>query len=338
MSTLSEITYTTRKILKILSFATLLLLGVFILYKIGNIIRMTYFPPPPPPPNEGFGKLPKPDFIVTSEKLNYTLNTKTGFLPDFGTRVEVYKIKKRNPELFSLIIARNNLAKVGFVKNEEKINDILYQWSTQDESVNIKYNILSRNFAIEPVASSGAVQRGWSTDPKDTVFGFLKTIEADLSDIDTEKTRVLYLKTDADTQDFIPARQNDSNFAAVSLFQKQINNLDIVYPYYSESTMRFLVKNGDKPQIVQANFVHQVPDENYHSSYGLISTQEAFENLKNGNAQIFNKGKKTNIEITDIKLSYYLSEKEQDYLLPVFEFLGRDFRAFVVALTPSSFK
>ncbi len=116
--------------------------------------------------------------------------------------------------------------------------------------------------------------------------------------------------------------------------------LPIMYPHPPYSTMSFLVGSGQgDARVVSADFVHQeiqlpAKDEE-EATYPLKAAQTAFKELKDGNAYIaaYN-GADTQILIKDVYLAYYLGEKEQSYLMPVYVFEGENgFFAYVSAVS-----
>ena len=88
----------------------------------------------------------------------------------------------------------------------------------------------------------------------------------------------------------------------------------------------------DQPEVVEANFIHQIPSDEY-STYPIKTSNLAFEELKKNKAYIASSPQNGKISIKNITLGYYIGEKEQDYLVPIIVFEGNGFEAFVSAVT-----
>lgn len=310
-------------------------------------------PPLPPTAEETFGFLPEVTFPTYNQPLTYSLNTVTGTLPVFPDRIKVYKIVKKDPQLLDLKNAREKLSHVGFFGSETKIQETLYQWSTVIEPQTfILYNIITNAFQIHSNILDNpqlleAKRLPKDQDAQDVALSFLRSVDESTKGFDLTKTKYTYFNIQ-DKKLLQVDAFNEAQVIKVDLYQKLVNNLEIFYPnYLNESIIKFwIASNKYLPIIVYANFRHQETDETnplFSSTYLIKSTAEAFQDLKNGNAYIFNPTNKQNIEITDISLGYYVDNRivqqpEQDYLIPIMVFKGRDFKAYVHALFDSRFK
>lgn len=120
------------------------------------------------------------------------------------------------------------------------------------------------------------------------------------------------------------------------VLQRTHMQLPVLYPRPPYSTMSFWIGSGDsQARVVQSKFIHQqieTPEE--EATYALKTAEEAFEELKNGQAYIaaYN-GADTQILIEDVYLAYYLGEEQQQYLMPIYVFEGQDgFFAYASAI------
>ena len=290
---------------------------------------------------EKFGKLPRVSFPAQKiENINYRINTLSGDLPNFPDRINVYKVKKKNPSIIALQTVRENLKSQGFSENEVKINDSLYQWTSNNQVV-IQYNIfndyfkINSNFLVNPSSPpEGAGAK------KDRTFNasidFLQGLGLETSDFAENESDIAYLKITNGTLT-VAENQNDAQFVRVDLFQKNIDkDYKIYYPTAKNSTTYFIFKNDSSPsKIVAGKYQHLLPDDS--STYPIITAELAFEELKKGNVLVFNdiQGKDT-IDITDISLGYYAGEENQQYFLPIIVFKGNAFKAYVQAISETS--
>lgn len=342
MLTLAQATKETRTLLKFGGIIVGAIFLIIILFNFSSSIRSTFFPPPPPPPEQKFGKLPKVDFPTSENlKINYRLNTITGTLPAFPDRLKVYSIKKPEPNLLNLQNVRNNLKNVNFTTGETELSETVFKWTNTTTPIRtINYDILSNNFDI---SSDYLNNNSFSTEnlPLDKqaqsfVINFLTNSGENLDDIDRENASISYFKILNNNLVRVNNPQ-EAQTVKVDVIQKAIDQLNIFYPEFEGSTMSFLIgSDGSQPIIFQAHFKHQPINTNSSSTYPIITSQQALEQLKQGKAYIFNPEKKQNVEITDIYLGYYLGEKDQEYLMPIVIFKGKNFQAYVQAIPDSS--
>lgn len=353
MISLVQATELTREFLKKSSIVCGVLLSLFIIYQIGLFIYKVFIPPPPAPAEEKFGLLPPVKFPSPLQSISYTLNTPTGRLPTFVDRMKVYKIKQRGAQLLDLNNIRGRLQGAGFTKNELKQSEIIYQWTsiTQPETF-IRLNIVSNAFEIhsnfynDPYVLANIRFPKTNTAIQNTALTLLSSIGENISSFDLAKTNYTYFKL-VDGKLIQVDALNDAKIAKVDLYQKSIDKLSINYPSFNnESIDRFWIGSSrNYPIIVYGNFRHQetdITDPSYSSMYLMKNSSQAFSDLKSGKAFVFNPSNRTNVEITDVSMGYYIGELdlsvlEQEYIIPIFIFTGRDFKAYVHALPDSKF-
>jgi hypothetical protein len=124
-------------------------------------------------------------------------------------------------------------------------------------------------------------------------------------------------------------------------FQNFDMKLPIVYPNPPNSTINFIVASGNNgPEVVMANYNHQTinlkPDK--MTTYPILTTKEAYDALQKGNGYIAAySGTDSQIFINKVYLAYYLDEKIDQYLMPVYVFEGKDgFFGYVSAIKPEA--
>lgn len=337
MATLNQVTRTSRHILAI---GVLFIVGIFLLITIINFIKSLH-PTPPPPPTVTFGKLPAIIFpqSVTSLKLQFTVDTLSGNFPDFGDRTTVYTLQQAQPTLSALDNAKVLVGKMGYFGDPVKISDTYYQWKNTDPlPKTLTLNIFTNDFAItSPYQSNPDVTAGNNIPDQngaiDTVMNFLQNASLSPTDIDTSKTKATLLSL-SNGQLISATSLSSAQIIQVDLFQNDVNKLPIFYPQPTHSTMSLYVGGGNNfSQIVLANFNHQsIGSEN--ATYPTISAQEAFDALKNGQGYIASyDGTSTTISIHSIVLGYYMSDKPQQYLMPIIVFEGDSgFFAYISAV------
>lgn len=336
MTTLTSVNDEFKKILKTGAIFIIFLFAAFIFIKIGSVLKNSFFPSPPPKPENAFGKLPEPTFLqnTTSEKLNYTIDTITGALPNFPTLVKVYKISKPTPNLLALKNFESKVSNLGFTKGS-KVSDTYYRW-TDEEPIRreLTLNIFTGNFVLtstvlnDPNYVSSQLSIGEEITAE--VSNFLDSMGILPKDLDNSKTKadLLYLSQGTLATS---TSLSKANFVKVSFFQKKVNGLPIVYDKNSPMSLIITLPNG-VPVVAGANFSHQEISRN-SSTYSIKTSKEAFDQLSQNKAYIlFFPAQEKNILIKKTYLAYFIPNTESDYLLPVIVFEGENFQAFVSAV------
>jgi hypothetical protein len=331
----------------------LILIGIFLIR--GAIgIAQSLAPKEKPKAQERFGMLTEVPFRGGSavKPSIYTLNTITGGLAAHPQMMKVYRIKKKEIKLHDLDNIRKHLLGVGFGQEETKISDIIYQWGNKNDPQSfIKYNIISGAFEIHSdFMDNQFVLDARNLPPNDRALGivmnFLSSVDEYSDDYDLSQTKYSYYKIENQRMMQVDAF-NEAQLIKVELFQKPLEDFKIHYPsYFNNSIIRFILASGkSSPVIVAANYRHQETDYKnpyFSSTYNIKSPQQAFEDLKNNKALIFNIMNKNEVEITKIYLGYYigdtfLTQPEQDYIVPIVIYEGNNFKAYVHAIPENRF-
>ncbi len=339
MAKLADIDSEIRIILKVAAGFFSVLILLFLVFKGGAMFKDLFFPTPPPPPDLKFGKLPEVSFPAQNpvSGVEYRINTLTGELPVLTDRIKVYKIKRDKPSLTALANSRNSVSQQGFTQNETKISESVYQWNN-DSGQQIQYNIMTNNFVIssnfltqEPPTSLTGVT-GTTRGAYDYTLNYLNQLNEDTSDFDENRSTGTYLRIEGGQ--LVPVdSQGQAQFMKLSLFQKDINKIKVYYPGVTTSNMSFIYRDDSAyPTLEQAEFTHLVPDLNNSGTYPIKTAEQAFEDLKKGNALINKTTSNSTVDITDVALGYYLGDSEQEYTVPIIVFTGKDFTAYVQAV------
>ena len=328
--TLSQITGETRTILKWGGIIIGFLILLFFILKVKEIL----FPAPPPPPTVGFGKLPSPEFpkIAANKNLTYTLDTITGSLPSFPISQKVFKMVQTQPDLLSLPRASEKAKSLGFESKPDVVSENVYQWKNT-EGKTLTMNILNFNFNFSTNYLSNPSIANFSKDKNlaiSTSVDFLQRMGLLYEDVDQTKTKTSFFEIK--NFNIVPVISlSSAQIIRVEFFQKSFNGLPIYYS--SISPLNFLVRTErDEPKVVEANFFFQKPSNSF-STYPLKSARQAYDALKNGQGYISTIPPDSRATIKKVSLDYYISDKKQDYILPIVVFEGDNFQAYVAAIT-----
>lgn len=333
---------TTREARLILKYAAIIIVGLLLLiwtFRIIMFIGNAIFSPSASTPDYRYGHLPALGFTTKFNKpQSYTVNTVSGRLPVFPPTLKVFKLKSSETNLSTLATIRDNAQNAGFSTDEKEVDELLYQWKHNFDSERIlTYNILSNDFDISSnyLNQANSISTGQLPEDQDSikiVFDLLGQLNQDISDIDTEKTSVTYYKIENGTLVEADSYSN-AQITRIVLYQKNINDLPIVYKSFNSSDMKFyLARSGFSTSIVDAFYKHRLVDETESGVYSIKTPTEALEDLKKGNALILENNAPPSVTITNIYLAYYLGDETSSYLVPVIVFDGIKFKAYVEAI------
>jgi len=346
MASLASVTFELRLFIKIGVGILISLITIFLIYSGGIFIKEKYFPDPPPPPNMALGRLPQFTFpSQTKSNIGFNVNTKSGELPALPTRAKVYQNKPFEPSLTALQDARSKIENLRFTNSEEKISDTIFKW-TKDTGETISMDIYSKNFTVDsnfiyfPEQYAKGSFDLTKQKLQNSVTTFLSTLDIDISDFDFEATRIRYYKITNGSLEQVES-QNDAQIARIDLFQKNIEDIPILYPEYNGSTMHFFIGArlpGSELIVLKAEFYKHTPDIEKVGTYPIIEIQNALDNLNKGGGIVLSEKPLVSqtFQITNVSLAYYYSKEDFGFLYPVYVFYGSDFSALVSALAPES--
>jgi hypothetical protein len=296
---------------------------------------------PPAAPQAAFEKLPAIPFPnQTKENISYSLDTLTGFLPNFSDRAKVYKIISDPPTLLGLDKTREKVAKVGFSSSGNRISEDTYQWTDQGGSLQktITMNIFSSDFTFSSSyltaqsleAFSGSYEKDQAVE---VAKSFLSGMSLFPQDIDENKTKTTLYSINNNT--LTPTSKiSDTKIAKIDFFQKDLDDLPIYYQDGTSSTFDFLIgKENKELKVVNARFFHKNISQT-SSTYAIKTASEAYSELQKGNAYIAYKPANTvEFTIKKVFLGYYVGEDQQEFVMPIVVFEGSDnFVAYVSAV------
>lgn len=317
-----------------------ILIILFIAIKFLLFVKELIFPTAPPPPTVAYGKLLKPYFPEGIKKdFTYEIDTISGELPVFPLTLRVYEMEQRGPDLLAVERISKKLTELNFRNRPQQISDFVYKWTNpttpqQDLILNIKlseFNLSSPFMEYE--SSLKGKNFSSSSEPIGAAQNFLKTLDFYPEDIDEEKTRVEF-KT-LENKNLTPTtRVVNSNVADVYFFQKSKDDLPIVYPQGPNSSMKLTIAAGSlMGRVIDAKFSHQKILEG-SETYPIKTAQEAYEELKKGNAYVPSySGNDNKVLIKNVYPALYYEGTVQKYLTPVIVFEGNNgFLAYVFAI------
>lgn len=341
MPTLSVVKFDFIKISKWVGLILGILIGIFLLIKGIFFIKEIVSPTPPPPPTVAFGKLPRV-YLPSGIKKNftYTIDTISGQLPLLPDRTKVYKMEFPEPDILAFERMSQKAATLGFDTKAEQLSDSVYRWKIQDPIIKtLVVNVRSSEFSLISnfLANENLFKDREIMSEEDTITNaksFLYSLSLYPEDLDESKTKARLLSINKGVISDVNI-VTKAKLISVYFFQKDRDGLPIVYPSGTGSSMNItLAGAGSNMQVIDARFFYQKAlDES--ATYSIISSEQAFDLLKNGKAYVASyKLKDLNIVIKKVYLAYYSPGRPQKYLMPVVVFEGKDnFIAYVSAVT-----
>ena len=341
MSSLTQVSILSRKIIRYSIYAAIFIVIARYSYLIGSKIYRKYFPEPPPPPTLVFGKLPKIPFPEKAQQkdLVFTLETPDGKLPKLPKQQAVYFIPKSISTIKSLDSAKQKAASLGFNPNGTELVETVYLFRHNLSPASLNLNIVTGIFSISfDLNSKPSVLEGIPPDPKiatSLARSFLTRAKSLPGDLTGETSSEYYKIQDGK---FVTANSlSDANITKVNLYRKNYNDIPNVTNVPKQANVWFMFTGAKEAgdQVISAEFRHFALDENKSGTYPMKTAEEAWENLKSGNAYFANIDgiSQGNIVVRKIYLAYYDPGQYTEFYQPVVVFEGdNNFSAYVPAI------
>ncbi len=284
-------------------------------------------------PELKYGVLPKPLFgqsVVSSPNLQYALNTETGSVPtDFPKLIKVYFVPQLGTTLLAPDHVRELANNLSFSNGPDIVNQTDYRFNDSQSGV-LSIDLTTANFQLVRPDPQNDVENSNlnfenSTELTTAFQKFLSDKHLLTDDLRNGPTKVIY-------NGQTPA---DSTQATISIWPSKIDDLTIVTPKSDVSLVNATIsKFQDSPEhYLKLNYTIWPTDSTNSSTYPLKPGDQAFEDLKSGNASIVKAPSSPNISITKVELAYFESDQYLPYIEPVYLFEGDNFLAYVPAIS-----
>lgn len=347
MATLTETAYYTRRTI---NWIILGIIGYFILrllLSLGVQAYLAIFPPKAPPPNHAFGILPPLTFPQAegNTKFTYTLQTITGNIPAASPSAAVYLMPKKPASLLALTQTQAFASKLQFDPTPHQETNSIYRFDdAQFPLRKMKYDIVSGNFIVRyGFEADASVFTNKNVLSQGSAIALAKQ-QLLINSLDPEgykngKISVTYLKLKGDSL-VETSSQSQSDAVRVDFYRENLGDTSIVTPRPKEGPISFVFSGAlnQKQQLLQFAYAYWPIDINTSATYELITSTQAWEQLKSGSGYIAQGplSGSTSVTVRNIYLAYYDTYDQQPYLQPVFVFSGDDdFVAYVPAISPA---
>lgn len=343
--TLTEISYYIRKYapVAVLVFLVFLILIysiklVFILVERDRVVSTKT--------NPIWGQIKAPDFgkeATPSAGINFILDTPEGVPVTATDAAHVFFLPPQSTK-FGYIEKTSLMAKeIGFDTEVVKPNligkQVQFRDGTQTFSVDISnFNFTYRYFFENDANIFDELFNPGEGESEREAVSFLKSIDQYPEELSKGSINISFFSYDP-TQDskIIRLKNNiNANLVKVNFNRPNIDDRVVVTPHFFDSENYVLMtKNNRGFKVLRAQIsFFEKSDENV-GLYPLKTGVQAFEELKSGRGYVVsNPNDKTDITIREMQLGYYDPGSYQEYLQPVYFFIGDgEFVAYVAAIS-----
>ena len=303
-------------------------------------------PPAPPPPTVGFDRLPPLRFPIKTDKekpSSYQLEMANGRLPLFPDRAKVFLMPRPAPSLLADQRAKQIAANYGYVFAPTILNARTYRWSKSAPlQATLEMDILNNNFSIQTnylTKPELLVQKNLPDDPRATqlVRSAVAAGQELPVDIATPSGQITYLKSLG--RDTGPAVSfSDADFEQVDINRAALDNR---WPFYTPGGTIGVIHGivtgslSGRDGVVELQYRYHPMDYKQVQTYPLRTAQQAWQMLQAGEGYVAQKGQFETAVVRDIVLGYYDDFEEQEYMQPIYIFLGDGgFMGYVPAVDP----
>ena len=347
MANLTKTAFYTRKGVKYGSIG----LVVFLILRFAFFTAVDYWqklhPPPPPPPTVAFGKLPQIEFPKPGNlpaEISYKLETAEGVIPKTEDIGKVYTITKTNPSLLGLDRAKELARKMGFASEPAQITPRLYRFtSTTTPVTTLEIDTVTGYFTLKYDYRNDQTILAEKKLPSDEqaireAKNFLSTLGLLENDLDEGESKISYYRFSPDQ--LIPAISlSEADFVRVDLYRQLLDEKKVISEKPNLSLIYFILSGSRERQkrIIEVKYVNNPLERDNFATYPLKSASEAWSELNSGQGYIAELGdnQEGQVIIRRIFLSYFESEKPQNFLQPIFIFEGdKNFTAYISAVDP----
>ena len=348
MASLTEASILSRKAIRYSIYAIILIVIARFTFNAGVTIYKRIFPPPPPEPTVTFGKLPKLPFPIkpVPEDLNFDLETAEGKLPELTTQAEIYLMPPIQPNIKALDDAKIKADALEFSANGKPIvegvpNVYIFPKRNNIPS-NLTINIITGVFSINyDLTQDRILAEGVPPAPEPAANQIRSLLSgADLLPSDLAEGRTTHNFFKAEGNKFIPVVSlSESNLIQIHFFRKNYGpdeGFPSVTPNYPVANVWFTIGNVGTKKLVAGEYNYFPVDSSNSGTYPLRTSDQAWEDLKNGKGYIANLGDNAsgNITVRRVYLAYYDAGQYTEFFQPVVVFEGdNNFIAYAPAVT-----
>ncbi len=333
MTSLTQIAITARKSLRYGLYTIIFIMVGKVFLDLAISAYLKVFPPGPPPPTVKFGKLTRIPFPENqlAVKFNYVLETPDGGFPkDISTQAKVYFMPKVNANLLALDAAKQKAKALNYSDEPEQVSDSLYKFKNPSFPSVLEMNIISGVFSISYDLNSDRspiqIKPPIAETAAQTYKEALVNANVMPEDLNGPVTHSFFKLSDGKL--ITALALSEADVIKVNFFRKAYDKLPSLTADPNESNVWALVSGATtkEQQLVAAEYHYFPVDETQHSTYPIITPEEAYAQLQAGSAFIAEAGvnnkEGATLKIRRIYLAYFDPDEQTDYFQPIYVFEG----------------
>lgn len=339
-----------RRVIRYIGLSVVTIIGIILLWFVVSFFWKILFPPAPLEADLAFGKIKKP-FVYNFQPKNaqFSLDTNSGQLNTLTNILPVYAIPAPEGKFVSLDESKKIAQKAGLDSEPTKLSEFEWRFTSQkNPSKSLKVNIVSKNFSyLDDWNTNQKVLEGFFQTNEETITKEARSYLANLNslkdDLKNKAAKVSYWKLVGPQKNKV-ASFSEANAVLVELFRDDISFNKKTLPIFESNDNLSLINLLVGPKnLIELNFTYWNVEFSKFATYDLKTSEEAYDNLRKGNAYL-PKNENLNfdsITITDIELGYLNPNSTTiRFMQPIFVFEGEgningakiDFLAYVLAL------
>ena len=331
MSSLTQVAYSSRRLIKYGGSGLLVFIIVWTL-SVAGIRAYLRAHPPYVAPTTKYGILPKNVFPQKNfSKKNFSLELPNDSIPKFGDQAKVYVIYRPENTFLALDYDSKIAESYGFKLKPTEIKSGIYEFKKEGSEQKLTMNVIEGSFKLEyPYTNDQEISTKSSAPLKDEAIeiakSFLKKGNKSPTDIEGGNQKVSYWKVEYDGLKPVTSA-TDAQVARVDFFRKKLDgDLEIVPADYIQAPISVMVSGlkDENRQVVEANYKYSNIDRESFSTYPIKTPEEAFNELKSGNYWPAIDSKKESVTLRRISLAYFEPVTLTNYLQPVYVFNSGD--------------
>ncbi len=281
-----------------------------------------------------FGKIGPPEIpqSTTSAGLKFTLDTIEGVPVTATETAKVFFLPQLNPRFgYSekiYLMAKSFGFDTAVVKH--KLVDKTATFSDAEKTLTI--DISNFNFKFDRKVNNELFSSSQLTIPskpeiENKAIDFLKKIGRYPDELGKGTANVIYLKYNPGNQNFVNVDlRNQAQLVEVDFYRPGIDDYSVVTPkFFNSQNYVIMLFEGSDYIVIKSQIVFFEKSDEQVGTYPIKTGDQAWAELNNGKGLVVagTQGQK-NIIIKSMKLGYFDPDIYQNYLQPVYVFLGEE--------------
>lgn len=350
--TLTEINYYTKQFAPIGIISVLVILIMVFGFRLLLLYAQIQSTPPPPSTqpvvsytNPVFGKInpPRISGAKPSSQYSWVIDTLDGTpnVPEASSSANVYFIPQKTASFgfLSKIYAMAKAVGIDTEITQHQLNDKTAVFN--DGKHNLSIDIRDFNFSYtytlteeDPITEDSG--QGIESQLTSQAISFFTKMGRYPTELSQGKRNIIYLRFDPGTKQITPLESSEgANMAEVDFFPADIDGKPVVTSsYYNSPNYVLFLLGGRDFRIVRSYLNYFEKTLEGFGTYPLRTPQDAWVALQSGKGFVVSSSADSGeVKIQKVFLAYYESEEYQEYIQPVYVYLGEGrFVAYVPAL------